>query len=84
MYLSQKDEPPQFDDAQIDKTNSELSDRESPSPSLAIEGFVQGESDDNQVQSESAAFVNKVKSMIFMYSLLVLKSKVSLFENFLK
>lgn len=68
MYLSQKDEPSQFDDAQIEKMISELSDRESPSPSLAIEGFVQGESDDNQVQSESAAFVNKVKSINFMYS----------------
>lgn len=71
MYLSQKDESVQFDDAQIGKMNSELSDRESPSPSLAIEGFVQGESDDNQVQSESAAFVNKVKSSYFFFLVLL-------------
>ena len=58
--FSQKDDPPQFNDAQIEQVSSESNDRESPSPSLAYEGFVQGESDDNQVQSESAAFVNKV------------------------
>lgn len=35
-------------------------DVESPTSSLAIEGFVQGESEDNTVQSQSAAFIDEV------------------------
>ena len=59
METQADDKPP----AEEEKTEEEFvgdenneSEDPSPTPSLAIEGFVQGDAEDNTVQSQTAAF----------------------------
>lgn len=50
---------------QLDENHNESQNIQSPTDAMAIEGFIQGDPEDYQVQSQSAAFVDEVYTNSF-------------------